>query len=59
MTTRIAFLRAVNVGRRRVSMGRVVDTLGNLGYDGVWTHANSGTSRNINLLRRLDEKLRT
>jgi uncharacterized protein (DUF1697 family) len=42
MTTRIAFLRAVNVGRRRVSMARVVDTMGDLGYEDVWTHANSG-----------------
>jgi uncharacterized protein (DUF1697 family) len=42
MTSRIAFLRAVNVGRRRVAMARVVETLEGLGYDGVWTHANSG-----------------
>ena len=42
MTIRIAFLRAVNVGRRKVSMARVVATMEELGYDGVWTHANSG-----------------
>jgi uncharacterized protein (DUF1697 family) len=42
VATRIAFLRAVNVGRRKVSMARVVATMEGLGYDGVWTHANSG-----------------
>jgi uncharacterized protein (DUF1697 family) len=42
VTTRIAFLRAVNVGRRTVPMARVVETLTGVGYDGVWTHANSG-----------------
>jgi hypothetical protein len=42
MTTRIAFLRAVNVGRRTVPMSRLVEVFGALGYEGAWTHINSG-----------------
>ena len=42
MTMRIAFLRAVNVGRRTVSMTRLVEVFAGLGYDGAWTHINSG-----------------
>ena len=42
MTTRIAFLRAVNVGRRTVPMSRLVEVFGGLGYEGAWTHINSG-----------------
>jgi uncharacterized protein (DUF1697 family) len=42
MTTRIAFLRAVNVGRRTVSMARLVEVFAGFGYDGAWTHINSG-----------------
>ena len=42
MTTRIAFLRAVNVGKRTVQMARLVDIFRSLGYDDVWTHINSG-----------------
>jgi len=42
MTTRIAFLRAVNVGRRTVPMSRLVEVFGELGYEGAWTHINSG-----------------
>ena len=42
MTTRIAFLRAVNVGRRTVQMSRLVEVFQGLGYEGVWTHINSG-----------------
>ena len=42
MTTRIAFLRAVNVGGRTVQMSRLVEVFGGLGYEGVWTHINSG-----------------
>jgi len=42
MTTRIAFLRALNVGRRTVPMSRLVEVFEGLGYDGVWTHINSG-----------------
>ena len=42
MTTRIAFLRAVNLGRRTVKMTRLVEVFEGLGYEGVWTHINSG-----------------
>ena len=42
MTTRIAFLRAVNVGRRTVAMSRLVEVFRELGYEGAWTHINSG-----------------
>jgi uncharacterized protein (DUF1697 family) len=42
MTTRIGFLRAVNVGRRTVPMARLKAIAEELGYDGVWTHINSG-----------------
>ncbi len=44
MTTRIAFLRAVNLGKRRVPMARLVEVCEGLGYDDVWTHANSGNA---------------
>lgn len=40
--THIAFLRAVNLGRRRVAMSRLVELLEGLGYDDVWTSVNSG-----------------
>jgi len=42
MTIRVAFLRAVNLGKRRVSMATLVEVVERLGYDGVWTHVNSG-----------------
>jgi uncharacterized protein (DUF1697 family) len=42
VTTRIAFLRAVNVGRRTVAMSRLVEVFEELGYVGAWTHINSG-----------------
>lgn len=42
MTTRIGFLRAVNVGSRKVPMGRLVEVCEGLGYGDVWTHINSG-----------------
>ena len=42
MTTRIAFLRAVNLGKRTVKMASLVDIVEGLGYDNVWTHINSG-----------------
>jgi uncharacterized protein (DUF1697 family) len=40
--TRVAFLRAVNLGRRRVNMASLVELVRGLGYDDVWTHINSG-----------------
>lgn len=42
MSTRVAFLRAVNLGRRNVPMTRLVEVCESLGYEGVWTYANSG-----------------
>jgi uncharacterized protein (DUF1697 family) len=42
MTTRIGFLRAVNLGRRKVPMARLAELVEGLGYDDVWTHINSG-----------------
>ena len=44
MTTDVAFLRAVNVGRRRVANARVAEILEGLGYDDVWTFVNSGNA---------------
>ena len=42
MTTRVAFLRAVNLGKRTVKMASLVEIAEGLGYEGVWTHINSG-----------------
>ncbi|MCU1369644.1 MAG: hypothetical protein JWO77_838 [Ilumatobacteraceae bacterium] len=38
----VAFLRAVNVGRRRVAMADLKADLEGLGFDDVWTYINSG-----------------
>jgi uncharacterized protein (DUF1697 family) len=40
--TQVAFLRAVNLGKRTVRMPRLVELFRALGYDDVWTHINSG-----------------
>ncbi len=42
MTTRIAFLRAVNLGTRTVKMATLVEVVEALGYDQVSTYVNSG-----------------
>jgi len=42
MTTRVGFLRAVNVGKRTVQMAKVVDVCEGLGFGNVWTFINSG-----------------
>jgi uncharacterized protein (DUF1697 family) len=42
MTTRIAFLRAVNLGKRTVKMSALVEIVEDLGHANVWTHINSG-----------------
>jgi len=42
VTTRVAFLRAVNVGKRTVSMARLADLVAGLGYEEPWTYINSG-----------------
>lgn len=44
MTTHIAFLRAVNVGKRTVPMAALADVCRSLGYTNVWTHVNSGNA---------------
>ena len=38
----VAFLRAVNLGKRTVKMARVVAVMRDLGYDDAWTHIASG-----------------
>ena len=42
MTTRVGFLRAVNLGKRTVPNARLTEIVEGLGYDDVWTHINSG-----------------
>jgi uncharacterized protein (DUF1697 family) len=42
MARRIAFLRAVNVGKRTVGMARLSEVCVGLGYEHVWTFINSG-----------------
>lgn len=42
MTVRVGFLRAVNVGKRRVAMARLREVTEGLGHTDVWTHVNSG-----------------
>ncbi len=44
MSTRLAFLRAVNLGKRRVSMPRLKEVLVEAGYDDAWTYINSGNA---------------
>ena len=42
MTVRVGFLRAVNLGKRKVQMPRLKAAVEGLGYDDVWTYINSG-----------------
>jgi uncharacterized protein (DUF1697 family) len=42
MVTRIAFLRAVNLGARRVRNARLLELFDELGHSDVWTYVNSG-----------------
>ena len=42
MTVRVGFLRAVNLGKRRVAMSRLTAVAEGLGHQDVWTHVNSG-----------------
>jgi uncharacterized protein (DUF1697 family) len=44
VSTHVAFLRAVNVGRRTVGMARLAEVLESLGYGDVWTYINSGNA---------------
>ena len=63
MTTRVAFLRAVNLGTRTVKMAKLVEVFEGLGYDGAWTHINSGnvvfdaSGSRADLERRIESKL--
>lgn len=40
--THVAFLRAVNLGKRTVKMSHLAELVRDLGHDDVWTHINSG-----------------
>ena len=42
MSVRVGFLRAVNLGRRRVPMSRLAGVCEGLGFADVWTFVNSG-----------------
>ena len=42
MTVRVGFLRAVNLGKRKVEMARLKGVAEGLGYGDVWTYINSG-----------------
>jgi uncharacterized protein (DUF1697 family) len=42
VTVHVAFLRAVNVGKRTVKMARLVELVEALGHADVWTYINSG-----------------
>jgi len=42
MTVRVGFLRAVNLGKRRVEMACLKAVAEGLDYDDVWTYINSG-----------------
>lgn len=63
MTTHVGFLRAVNVGNRRVTMSRLVEIFEGLGFENVWTYINSGnvvfdaTGRRSDLERRIGDAL--
>jgi len=42
MTTRIGFLRAVNLGKRTVHSARLIEVVSGLGHGDVWTYIASG-----------------
>jgi uncharacterized protein (DUF1697 family) len=42
VTTRVAFLRAVNLGKRTVGMAQLAEVFERAGYENVWTFINSG-----------------
>jgi uncharacterized protein (DUF1697 family) len=42
VTTRVAFLRAVNLGKRTARSAQLVAAVDGLGYTDVWTHISSG-----------------
>ncbi len=63
MTVRVAFLRAVNLGKRTVKNARLVELFEAAGYRDVWTHINSGnvafdaTGSRASLERSIERKL--
>jgi uncharacterized protein (DUF1697 family) len=63
MTVRVGFLRAVNLGKRRVEMPRLKKVVESLGYDDVWTYINSGnvvfdaTGSRANLEKNMEKAL--
>ena len=42
VSTRLAFLRAVNLGTRRVDMARLTRVVRDAGFEDAWTYINSG-----------------
>jgi uncharacterized protein (DUF1697 family) len=42
VTTRVAFFRAVNLGKRRTPNARLIEITARLGHEGAWTHVTSG-----------------
>jgi uncharacterized protein (DUF1697 family) len=63
MTKRVAFLRAINVGKRTVRIAKLVEIVERLGYDDVSTYINSGnvvfraTGSRADLERRIERAL--
>ena len=63
MAVRVGFLRAVNLGKRRVEMPRLKKVVESLGYDDVWTYINSGnvvfdaTGSRANLEKNMEKAL--
>jgi uncharacterized protein (DUF1697 family) len=63
VTRHVAFLRAVNLGKRRVVNARLVELFEQLGYADVWTHINSGnvafdaTGRRADLERTIGQAI--
>ena len=63
MVRQVAFLRAVNVGKRQVKMARLREVVEGLGYDDVGTHIASGnvafdaTAKGPSLERKLESAL--
>ena len=65
MTVRVGFLRAVNLGKRRVEMSRLKAVAEGLGHGDVWTYINSGnvvfdaTGSRANLEKAMEKALET
>jgi uncharacterized protein (DUF1697 family) len=63
VTRHVAFLRAVNLGKRRVVNTRLVELFEQLGYADVWTYINSGnvvfdaTGRRADLERTIGQAI--